>query len=288
MRRVAAGGLTLLALLALPPALAAQDSLRLAFIPIKGVTVHRVFQTHTLLTLSGVDSTGQPAEQRREVADLGGMRQVSLPGPDRAQTVHLSYDSLRFRGRAAAGPWREVAVPDPESRWIQARMDSHMRLLEITGGGRHPSAGLLVHLLTGVPGLVLPAGWVESGDRWNAQLEFPLGDVVGGEPTGLLPRTLRAQAAFTVDSVRARANDTLAYLAFTGTYPAQRVTGADGRRAEFAGVLRGTLVWSTGWRSVVSAATRSRVQFGVVQPGATEPAGRVTLETTIRQSVVPE
>ena len=175
-----------LALLAVP---AAQDSLRLVFKPVQGVTVHRIFQTHTRMTLTGVDSAGRPAERQREVADLGGMRQVSLTGPGAAQIVHLSYDSLRFRGRAADGPWREVAVPDPEARWIQARMDRHMRLLEITGRGRHPSAGLLVHLLTGVPGLVLPSGWVEAGDRWNAQLEFPLGDVVGGEPTGLLLET---------------------------------------------------------------------------------------------------
>lgn len=278
-----------LALLALPGTVEAQDSLRLEFAPLRGVTVHRAFQSHTLMTMTGADSSGQPVTISREVADLGAMSQVSMPRSDRAQVVHLQYDSLRFRARGRAGSWREVVVPDPERRWVQARLDSHMRLLEIIGGGEHQSAGLLVHLLTGVPGLVLPVGWVHSGDRWNAQLEFPLGDIVGAEPTGLMPRTLRARAAFSVDSVRARSRDTLAYVSFTGSYLPQSLTAADGRAAQFAGALRGTLVWSTGWRSVVSAATRSRVQFSVTGPGTGSgaPQAQVTLETTIRQAVVP-
>jgi hypothetical protein len=212
-----------------------------------------------------------------------------MPQSDKAQVVHLQYDSLRFRARGQSGSWREVVVPDPERRWIQAQVDSHMRLLEIVGGGEQRSAGLLMHLLTGVPGLVLPVGWVHSGDHWNAQLEFPLGDIVGAEPTGLMPDKLRARAAFSVDSVQARPRDTLAYVSFTGSYLPQSLTAADGRTARFAGALRGTLVWSTGWRSVVSAATRSRVQFTVARAGtdADEPRGQVTLETTIRQAVVP-
>jgi len=278
-----------LALLALPEAVKAQDSLRLEFAPLRGITVHRAFQSHTLMTMTGVDSSGRPVTVSREVADLGAMSQVSMPRSNRAQVVHLQYDSLRFRARGQAGSWHEVVVPDPERRWVQARVDSHMRLLEIIGGGEHQSAGLLVHLLTGVPGLVLPVGWVHSGDRWNAQLEFPLGDIVGAEPTGLMPRTLGARAAFSVDSVRARPRDTLAYVSFTGSYLPQSLTAADGRAAQFAGALRGALIWSTGWRSVVSAATRSRVQFTVTGPGTGSgaPQGQVTLETTIRQAVVP-
>ncbi len=278
-----------LGILALPGSAEAQDSLRLEFAPLRGITVHRAFQSHTLMTMTGADSSGRPVTVSREVADVGAMSQVSMPRSDRAQVVHLQYDSLRFRARGATGPWREVVVPDPETRWIQARVDTHMRMLEIIGGGEHQSGGLLMHLLTGGPGLVLPVGWVHSGDRWNAQLEFPLGDIVGAEPTGLMPQTLRARAAFLVDSVRARPRDTLAYVSFSGSYLPQSLTAADGRSAQFTGAVRGTLVWSTGWRSVVSAATRNRVQFTVTRPGAAsmEPQSQVTLETTIRQAVVP-
>jgi hypothetical protein len=164
-----------------------------------------------------------------------------------------------------------------------------MQVLEISGGGDDPGSGLLVHLLTGIPGLTLPERWVAAGDHWGARLEFPLGEFLGRRPTSTPSVTLTARATFTVDSVAARSQDTLAYVGFSGAFAPREVTDEEGAVLRYGGVLQGTLVWSTGWRSLVSGVTRTRVELGAVEPDAPagQARGRVTFETTIRQSVSP-
>jgi hypothetical protein len=55
----------------------------------------------------------------------------------------------------------------------------------------------------------------------------------------------------------------------------------DGSTLQFAGATTGTLVWSTGWGGWVAAAVRMQVVVGVPE------RGRISLETTMRQSVLP-
>ncbi len=268
-----------LAALALPHSLAAQDSLLLRFGPVPGVSVHRVFQSHTRVT--DIDAAGEVAGPSREAADLGGMTEVALPGPEGALIVHLAYDSLRARVREGEDPWREYQVAALDSLWIQVRMDSRMHVVEATAGGDRPGSGMLVHLLTGVPGMELPRAWLRPGDYWEARLEYPLGELVGRAPVGAPSAVLGAEMVFRLDSLSARAQDTLAYIRFSGPFTPATLRRQDGATLQFAGATTGSLVWSSGWRGWVSAAVRLQV---IVR---TPEQGRLSLETTVRQSVLP-
>lgn len=271
--------LVALAFLALPQGLAAQDSLLLRYSPVPGVKVHRVFQSHTRIT--GVGATGEAAGPVREAADLGGMTEVALPGPDGELIMHLAYDSLRARMREGGESWREYEVASLDSLWLQVHLDSLMHVVEATAGGDRPGSGMLVHLLTGLPGMELPRAWLHEGDYWSARLEFPLGELVGHAPVDAPSALLGAETDFRLDSLTARDRDTLAYVRFSGAFTPTTLRREDGSTLQFAGATTGTLVWSTGWRGWVAAAVRLQVVVGVTE------RGRISLETTVRQSVLP-
>ncbi len=272
-------GLVAVALIAFPAGLAAQDSLLLRYRPVPGVKVHRVFQLHT--RVMGVGATGEAAGPAREAADLGGMTEVALAGPDGALIMHLVYDSLRARMREGEEAWREYEVGSLDSLWLQVQMDSRMHVVEATAGGDRPGSGMLVHLLTGVPGMELPRGWLREGQYWSSRLEFPLGELVGHAPVETPTALLGAQTDFRLDSLTARAQDTLAYIRFSGAFTPTTLRRPDGNTLQFAGATTGTLVWSSGWRGWVAAAARLQVVVRVPEQG------RISLETTVRQSVLP-
>jgi hypothetical protein len=271
--------LVTLALLALPHALAAQDSLLLRYHPVAGVKVHRVFQSHTRMT--GVGTAGEAAGPVREAAVLGGLTEVALPGPDGALIMHLAYDSLRARLREGEEAWREYEVDTLDSLWLQVSLDDRMRVVEATAGGDRPGSGMLLHLLTGVPGMQLPGGWLREGQYWSARLEFQLSELVGHAPLEAPSALLGVEMDFRLDSVTARDQDTLAYIRFSGALTPTTLRRQDGSTLQFAGATMGTLVWSTGWRGWVAAAARLQVVVGVPE------RGRLSLETTVRQSVLP-
>ncbi len=152
----------------------------------------------------------------------------------------------------------------------------------IETGGVVGTAALL-ELLTGVPDLVFPDHPVRAGEGWSVSHRVPLGGSVSAV-SDQLRRSLAARTAVTVDSVVARANDTLAYLSLRGTLgPEQARTPTIG---EYRGGISGTLVWSSGWRGFVSGATRLRVR--IVPPGedgTPQRARELMLETTVRHQI---
>ncbi|UCF40421.1 MAG: hypothetical protein JSW43_11920 [Gemmatimonadota bacterium] len=264
---------------AFPLGLAAQDSLLLRYHPVAGVKVHRVFQSHTRIT--GVGAAGEAAGPAREAADLGGVTEVALPGPDGALIVHLAYDSLRARMREGDESWREYEVTALDSLWLQVSLDSRMRVVEATAGGDRPGSGMLLHLLTGAPGMELPGGWLRQGQYWSSRLEFQLGELVGHAPVEAPSALLGMEMDFRLDSLTARDQDTLAYIRYSGALTPTTLRREDGSTHQFAGATMGTLVWSTGWRGWVAAAVRLQVVVSVPE------RGRLSLETTVRQSVLP-
>lgn len=271
--------LAALAVLVLPPRAAAQDSLQLRYHPVPGVKVHRVFQTHTRIV--GVGETGDPAGPVREAADLGGMTEVALAGPEGKLIMHLAYDSLRARMREGDEPWSEYEVAPLDTLWLQVHLNDRMQVVDPTAGGDRPGSGMLVHLLTGVPGMELPQGWLREGQYWSSRLEFPLGELVGHAPVQAPSALLAAETDFRLDSLTVRAQDTLAYVRFSGALTPSTLRRPDGSTLRFAGATTGTLVWSTGWRGWVAAAARLQVVIRVPEQG------RLSLETTVRQTVLP-
>ncbi len=89
----------------------------------------------------------------------------------------------------------------------------------------------------------------------------------------------------TVDSLVARANDTLAYLSVRGGFAPRAAQGAGGASG---GDVVGSLVWSTGWSTFVSGAMRIRLRVGLGgSAGAPDEEVGLLLERTVRHQVRP-
>ncbi len=130
--------------------------------------------------------------------------------------------------------------------------------------------------------MVLPEGPVRRGSSWELQIEWPAAAATAGAAPGAA--VLPVQASVVVDSLVRRAQDTLAYVTVRGTITTSRVRTADGATVSYGGETTGTLVWSTGWATVVSAATRTSLAASV-EVG--DRRSQITIDTTIRQAVVP-
>jgi len=260
---------------------AGQDSVRLRFTPPDGLLLHRVFQRHQRM----LTHQGAGAGQVQEVAQLGGITQVALRAGSEHTVVHLAFDSLRLRSRGARDEWREVVMPGADTTWIQVTADEHLQL-GLRGGELEPGGGsLLLQLFTGLPGLDLPAHWIRGGTQWRVDLLVsPSDPLILGAMDDVV---LRTRATFVVDSIVQRSLDTLAYVTVGGTALQMRRQLEDGLMLAYGGSLTGSLVWSTGYMTFVSAATRLNVSVEVRQAGSPDPVRHLSIETTLRQAVVP-
>lgn len=279
MSRLAAAALVVLGM---PTAAWAQDSVRLRYAPEFGAIVHRVFQSHTRMSTT-TPSGGTEGVSTRETVDLGGMEQIAVKGPDGEPIAHLAFDSLRTRIRDHAGPWREFVWGGLDSMWVQVWLDPWLQVERINAGSASPTRGLLVHLLTGLPNLVLPDRWLHAGEGWTALHAVPLTGVVTrgwGDPT---PDTLVARTAFHVDSIVGRGADTLAYIGLSGAFVPRSAAGTGALSAD--GALAGSLIWSQGWSTFVSGAVRLRVNVRAPPDGTSGPGAFITVETTTRHQV---
>lgn len=268
--------------LAVPLATArGQDSVLLRFEPVYEVPVHHLFQSHTRLVMP--DAGGGSAARTRETVDLGGIVQVTLPGPNGDAVVHLAFDSLRTRMREGGEPWREFAWTGLDTLWVQAWPAADLGIRRIEGD-RSAAAAMLVHQLAGVPGLTLPARWVRPGEHWLRMLDVPLSGVVTRGAGALPDESLLARADVRVDSIVARARDTLAYLSLGGVFELQRSAADPGVR--YDGTVAGSLIWSSGWNAWVSGATRVTVRARLRGRGDDGARGddeiTVLLESTTR------
>jgi hypothetical protein len=258
-----------------PPA---ADSLRMRFVAADGLALHRVFQTHTRLTVTGSDG----AVRVRETADLGSMRQITLLDAEARPVLHLAFDSLKTRMREGAEPWREVAVGGLDSLWVQVQVDDRLRVIDRRTEGAHAALGMLAELATGVPEFTLPERTVKAGSRWTSHTRFPVGAYLARQRTGMVLAAVDVR----VDSVVARARDTLAFLSLDGSLrPAPGGSGS--APLAYRGSLAGTLVWSTGWNAIVAQATRVRLELEGGAPAGSRDAAspRAVMETTVRAQV---
>ena len=158
--------------------------------------------------------------------------------------------------------------------------------LAVAAGELEPGGGtLLIQLLTGLSGLILPDRWMREGMQWRSELLVsPSDPLIPGTMDDVV---LRTRTTFEVDSIVRRSLDTLAYISAHGIAAQLRRRADDGVMLAYSGSVAGSLVWSTGYMAFVSAATRLSVNIDVRPSGTAEPARRMTIETTLRQAVVP-
>jgi hypothetical protein len=264
---------------AVVPQTAAAQPVSLRYRATVGEQIDRLFQAHVRVT-----TTADGTEQTREVARLGAMREQALFSQDDRYVLHLSYDSLVVRQRDAGGPWTESRVVLNDSLWVQLAVDPLMRVRHRVGRAEWSEGPLLQHLGTGFSGLVLPDAPVRPGTGWQLDLALPAVVATAGVAPGPAVTSLPVRARMTVDSVVVRARDTLAFISLEGTVTPSRVRGAEGVTVHYEGDAQASLVWSTGWGTFVSAATRTILAVLVERDGRRSP---LTIETTIRQAVAP-
>ncbi len=272
-------------LLVLVPAGAQAQAVRLRYAPVPGTKLTRVFQTYTRMVVRLPAAGAGKVLETREMADLGGTSELVLPGPDGHPVVHVTVDSLRTRERTEGGAWSESRAA-LDSVWFQLDFDARLRLRRANRADRVPEAGALMHLMTGLPGLILPERPLRVGERWSVDMAMPLSAWVMRPSSAEREPPLRGEATLTVDSVVARTRDTLAYLSVEGTIGPD--TPDIATASVYGGGVTGTLVWSTGWHAFVAAATRVRMHVaGPAPPTAGGPRPQVAIETTLRQQVRP-
>jgi hypothetical protein len=269
-----------LCLVGMSDAVAAQDSVRLRFNPPAGLALHRVFQRHQLAETR--EGTQEP--RVHEVTQSGGITQFVLQADGETIGIHLAIDSLRLRTRETGGAWSEAVVPGAETIWMQVVADDRLHVGLRAGELQPGVGGLLMQSLNGFPGATLPTHWLKERMLWRTELLVsPSDPLIPGDMDDVMIRT---QATFVVDSIVRRAQDTLAYLTVSGRSARLRQQMDDGGMLAFSGSITGSLVWSTGYLTFVSVATRLNVAIEERIAGTPEPSRRMTIETTVHQAVV--
>lgn len=246
----------LLVVLLYPTFLSGQGQLRLRYDPVRDAAVHTAFQTVT----TAATGDGRVIE----TADLGSMSAIALELAEGGTVLHMAYDSVRARIRADGGAWREFAVPDADSAWLQASIDDQMRVSGTRSGPSLPAVTGLLDILTGVPGLSLPDQPVQIGGAWMVDSELTERVTVSvPREVGELP-SLTYSTRIRLDSTVQRTQDTLGYFTVSGFL---RPSSEDSMRdLESKGLtvfseMNGQLVWSTGWHGFVSGVNRVTMEI---------------------------
>ncbi len=273
-----------------PNAAVGQQAVQLAVLPVPGLEIHRLFQTRTTLALQrrDVESGVMEPPVFQETAHLGGMRQVIVNGVTGEPVIHLAFDSLISRARDAGEPWRELRVGGLDSLWVQVDVDRRMRMGDARTRAVNPGHGLLIDLANGLPGLELPTQEVRTGGKWHQDIEMAIGAFAIRTLDGL-GNTVSSRIEFTVDSIVPRTRDTLAYLSFVGTFRAKVQHLDDGGVRRTSGGILGTMIWSSGWRTIVSESARTQIRVATHINGMPDSPMRELgiVDTTVQTQVQP-
>ena len=276
-------------LLTFPQAGQPQEGVRLAVLPAPGVEIHRLFQTRTRVALQRRDPQTRvmapPVFQ--ETAQLGGMRQVVVAGLRGQSVMHLAFDSLISRTRDAGQAWRELRVGGLDTLWVQVDVDEQLRIGDARTEAVNPGQGLLIELARGIPGLELPQRAVQTGWSWTQDIEVPVGVFAIRALHGLEGNSVSTEMRFTVDSIVPRERDTLVYIAFFGNFRNKVQRLADGSVRRTTGMIRGTLIWSTGWRTIVAESARTQIRVATHVDGMPNSLMRELgiVDTTVQTQV---
>ncbi|UCG87068.1 MAG: hypothetical protein JSW71_00535 [Gemmatimonadota bacterium] len=242
-----------------------------------GTIVRTAFQTVTVLWAFD--------RRRFESADIGTASATFLRGLGGKTVVHLAYDSVRTRTRGSDGSWREFLMP-VDSAWVQVSVDDRFRVSGRNEGRQPVGVTGLMRILTGLPNLELPGSRLNEGDGWSSKTAA---SVVPGLRNETVPPVVDGTVEIVLDSIVARARDTLGFLSVAGQFPPTTFVDAMGPgRVTASGDVVGSLIWSTSWNGFVSGVSKTRMTVVRAAVDGTTGAGEeLRVEATTRHHVIP-
>jgi len=264
------GALACVALMGLPQAVSAQQSILLRHQPQPRTRLHTLWWSELTSTIRE-GAPGVPALDSITVeATTLHSYTTSVVGTRITSSVlRISHDSTRARSRVPGGPWRDLGDERARSSTARVVVDDRLRVTDVEVlEGDSLTNRELQHYRAFASGLEfsLPEGPVAEGDTWAADIVVALTRPLGLEGEGVLegmpvePEVL-ARSTITLDSVVARPTDTLAYLRVQGSFLPEAAAEGEAMSASLVGItgaFGGSFIWSTGWNAFVSGALRTR------------------------------
>jgi hypothetical protein len=254
-----------------------------------GSRLQVILETQMTAIVVGFPSMPDSTEIQSSWRTVTTQRVSQLSGTDRL--ISGSLDSSRARSRLGTGAREEVllaGVQGLRGRWIMSDR------LQVTGlaGGQSGDGAFMDALTATTAGLsfALPEAPVPVGGEWSGPFRFPLGAHLTASGKVASSGSIGGVATAVLDSLVARARDTLAYITVRAVAsPTTLPFAAEGGigSATFTGGFAAGLVWSTGWNAVVSGATNARVTGTVsIQRADGSPVnGALTLNISARHQV---
>jgi hypothetical protein len=267
----------------------------LRFAPNPGLQIRAVWYFDVA---SAIEEGGAPVLTVEGAGVRSVTYRVVAQGPSTAN-VEVTADSLRFRWRPDRAPWNTVADTGGLRPTLRIRVDDRLRAQSQTLTGQlAPRKRTALLAFAGGFETPLPEEPVRAGTEWTADAVFPWVEPTGFEDEPEIGEwivragPMIARATFVVDSVVDRGVDTLAYVAFDGTFvPATMAPAIEAARgtARVTGAVAGRFIWSTGWRTWVSGALTYKVRMAVGEgmPGDEETTYTVVTSVTSRLQVRP-
>jgi hypothetical protein len=267
----------------------------LRFAPNPGMQVHAVWYFEVE---SAIEEGGAPVLTVEGAGARSVTYRVVAQGPSTAD-VEVTADSLRFRWRPDRAPWSTAADTGGVRPTLRIRVDDRLRAQSQTLMGQlAPRKRTALLAFAGGFETPLPVEPVRPGTAWTADAVFPWVEPTGFEDEPdvgewiMRAGPMIARSTFVVDSVVDRGVDTLAYVAFDGTFvPATMAPAIEAARgsARVTGAVAGKFIWSTGWRTWVSGALTYTIRMAVREgiPGDEETKYTVATVVTSRLQVRP-
>jgi hypothetical protein len=278
---------SLFAIALLGPATAQSVSLR--YHPGPGVLVTTVSDTRTSAVLFGLPSLPDSSVVENDWRRVQTTRVLEVTGE--RNRVRLALDSSRARVRSGT---RRVDVPLPGAQGLalEAQIGPRGNIATATSATRNADSAYVAVLRARLGGLefLLPEGPMDVGGSWTSPVQFPFGAHLTAGSKLSAVSAARGSATLSIDSVRARGADTLAFLSLAATFDPMTVAVA-GEGGVGTGTVNGriaaALVWSTGWNAVVSAATNARIEMRIQLSRSEGPPveGSVSLSIAERHQV---
>lgn len=240
-------------------------------------------------TISYVNVPGLPDSVVAEYESLVGETRRIVDQLAGAWIARHTYDSVRARYRIEGRQWASIASRTAPLAPIRILVDD--RAVSSPMGEAPVEEAAIARGASSALQVQLPESTLSPGDSWSAALRLPVVLAVPGDSARIIAVGLDGSGEATLDSLVARAADTLAYVSVRGRMQPVAVTtvhpmtGAPAT-LEIWGSTLSSMIWSTGWGTWVSGGSALLIRGRLEMPSETTD-GRIAADLTSRFQIRP-